>query len=102
MMDLHTLAEEAGFDVDEYRSGGLPWTVRVRGNRMLLDQQALARFAGLVRKAALQEERGMWHELVGQLVACHEDETCPAVAWAKNVLSDTDAQFAEWLADKEA
>lgn len=32
-------------------------------------------------------ERERWRELVGQLVACHEEPTCPAVEWAKDMLA---------------
>lgn len=39
----------------------------------------------------LRVERAMWHELVGQLVACHEDNTCPAVSWGKAALADKEA-----------
>lgn len=39
-------------------------------------------------------------ELMEQLVACHEDDTCPAVEWARDVLAGTAAEESETLDDE--
>jgi hypothetical protein len=36
-----------------------------------------------------------WRELVQQLVACHADDTCPAVEWAKDMLKQEEP-IAQW------
>lgn len=46
-------------------------------------------FARAVLDAAGIEPGEGWRELVEQLIACHEDRSCPAVDWARAMLAGT-------------
>ena len=42
--------------------------------------------------ALAQPAPAEWRELVQQLVACHADDTCPAVEWAKDMLAQQEQE----------